>query len=425
MSNLDLPANQSPTSLATPAQPGQAAVMAFDTNDVLPGLGVWSKTLGRNVLLTATANLLALAVWPWQQTVRAAGVVRPSGENTLVQSRLDGSLAAVWVKENQEVSKGQALGSLDRRQLENEKQKLETELRESLAQQQNNATQNDDLKQQSTATSALLQAQLLSSARDVDNARATLHFRQTELRRYQGLLATGAVAASVIDEKRAQFSLASNELAKAKQALQEQQARGTAQLATLRQDSGQTRNQSRELNKMLEATRARLAEVNRALSDSTIKAPTAGTVLISGMRHAQQVIQAGEILAQIAPRDAKQTVQVQIPSRDIGTIKREQSAYLRIAGCPYPEYGVLKAKVISISADTLKATQPTGSASPPTSPAGAGLFQVSLQPEANNLSAGGRICHVRHGMDVQAEIVTRQTTVLGFLFTKLRLFSGA
>jgi hypothetical protein len=27
-------------------------------------------------------------------------------------------------------------------------------------------------------------------------------------------------------------------------------------------------------------------------------------------------------------------------------------------------------------------------------------------------------------MDVQAEVVTRQTTVLGFLFTKLRLLSS-
>lgn len=32
---------------------------------------------------------------------------------------------------------------------------------------------------------------------------------------------------------------------------------------------------------------------------------------------------------------------------------------------------------------------------------------------------------LRHGMDVQADIVTRQTTILGFILTKLRLSTGA
>jgi HlyD family secretion protein len=140
------------------------------------------------------------------------------------------------------------------------------------------------------------------------------------------------------------------------------------------------------------------------------------------MRHPHQVIRAGEILAQIAPKYAKQTIQVRIPSRDIGTIKPDQNAFLRIAGCPYPEYGVLKAKVLSISADTLESNNTD---SRPASPATSGLFKVALQPATNTLHSGSRACSLRHGMDVQAEIVTRQTTVLGFLLTKLRLLSGA
>ena len=422
MSDLDLHSGaQSPTLPATRSAE-ETALMHIEADDFLPALGGWSRTFGRNVLITATAGLLGLSIWPWRETVRAAGVVRPDGENTVVQSQLDGTLAAVWIKENQEVQEGQALAMLDRKQLESEKRKLESELRDSIAQQHNSAQQSTDLKQKSIATSELLQAQLQSAARNVDNAEATLRFRQTELQRYRSLQATGAVAASVVDEKNAQYALARNELAKAQQALAEQRARGTAQLAELRQDSGQTLNQQREFNKLLETTRSRLAEVNRALSNSTIKAPQAGTILLSGMRHAQQVIRAGEILAQIAPTNAKQTIQVRVPSRDVGTIKPKQEAFLRVTGCPYPDYGVLKAKVINISADTVQKESETQGSSASAYP---GLFQVSLEPASRQLRAGHRLCELRHGMDVQAEIVTRQTTVLGFLFTKLRLFSGA
>ena len=421
MSDLELQTEAQPTTLSVPRAAEDSAVMRIEADDFLPALGNWTRAFGRNVLITTTAGLLGLSIWPWRETVRAAGVVRPDGENTVVQSQLDGTLSAVWIKENQEVKEGQALAVLDRKQLESEKRKLENELRESLAQQDNSAQQSSDLKQKSIATSQLLQAQLQSAARNVDNANATLDFRRTELRRYRSLQATGAVAASVVDEKNAQYSLSQNELAKAQQALEEQRARGTAQLADLRQDRGQTLNQQREFNKLLETTRSRLAEVNRALSNSTIKAPETGTVLLSGMRHAQQVIRAGEILAQIAPTNAKQTIQVRIPSRDIGSIKPKQEAYLRITGCPYPDYGVLKAKVTNISADTVqKGSDAEGSRTS----AYPGLFQVSLEPASRRLRAGNRLCELRHGMDVQAEIVTRQTTVLGFLFTKLRLFSG-
>lgn len=422
MSDLDLHSRaQSPTLPATQSAE-ETALMHIEADDFLPALGGWSRTFGRNVVITATAALLGLSIWPWRETVRAAGVVRPDGENTVVQSQLDGTLAAVWIKENQEVEEGQALAMLDRKQLDSEKRKLESELRDSIAQQHNSAQQSTDLKQKSIATSELLQAQLQSAARNVDNADATLHFRRTELQRYRSLQATGAVAASVVDEKNAQYALARNELAKAQQALAEQRARGTAQLAELRQNSGQTLNQEREFNKLLETTRSRLAEVNRALRNSTIKAPQAGTILLSGMRHAQQVIRAGEILAQIAPTNAKQTIQVRVPSRDVGTIKPKQEAFLRVTGCPYPDYGVLKAKVINISADTVQKESETQGSSASAYP---GLFQVSLEPASRQLRAGHRVCELRHGMDVQAEIVTRQTTVLGFLFTKLRLFSGA
>ena len=422
MSDLDLHSGaQSPTLPATRSAE-ETALMHIEADDFLPALGGWSRTFGRNVLITATAGLLGLSIWPWRETVRAAGVVRPDGENTVVQSQLDGTLAAVWIKENQEVQEGQALAMLDRKQLESEKRKLESELRDSIAQQHNSAQQSTDLKQKSIATYELIQAQLQSAARNVDNAEATLRFRHTELQRYRSLQATGAVAASVVDEKNAQYALARNELAKAQQALAEQRARGTAQLAELRQDSGQTLNQQREFNKLLETTRSRLSEVNRALSNSTIKAPQAGTILLSGMRHAQQVIRAGEILAQIAPTNAKQTIQVRVPSRDVGTIKPKQEAFLRVTGCPYPDYGVLKAKVINISADTVQKESETQGSSASAYP---GLFQVSLEPASRQLRAGHRLCELRHGMDVQAEIVTRKTTVLGFLFTKLRLFSGA
>ena len=406
MSNLQRRSDQVPA-LLTPLQ----------ADDFLPELGGWSKTLGQRALAVGAASVLALALWPWQETVRAGGVIRPAGENTIVQSQLDGVVAKVLVKENQQVKPGQALAELDRRSLENERRKLEAELNQSLAQQLDSQAQSLDVRQQTQATRLLNQAQLNSAQRDLDSAASTLRYREVELKRYRSLLSSGAVAATVIEEKQAQAVLARNDLAKARQALREQQARGEAELARLGQGSNQASRESRELTKQVDQARARLEEVKRALLNSVIKAPKAGTVIVNNLRHAQQVIRAGEVLAQIAPDRGNLHVKLTVPSTDVGSIKANQPAYLRIAGCPYPEFGVLNAKVLSISADTIAAASGNNNALPG--------FQVSLQPSAKPLKSGNRSCLLRQGMDVQADIVTRQTTILGFILTKLRLSTGA
>jgi HlyD family secretion protein len=417
MSQIESQQDSGQTQLNRYSHESKSAIMVVEADDFLPSLGKWSQTLGHRILITTSVSIVALAIWPWRETVRAAGVIRPIGENTIVQSQMDGTLKAVWVRQNQQVRRGEPLAALDRDRLNEERRKLEGELRESLAQQQNSIAQSSDLKQQAQATESLNRAQLRSAARDVDSAEATLRFRETEWKRYRGLLASGAVQASVVDEKAAQVELARNELSKAHQALKEQDARGIAEQARLRQGSSQTANQNRDVNKMLEETRSRLVEVKRALANSVIKAPTAGTIIASGMRHAQQVIRAGEVLAQIAPVGGAQQVKLKVPSRDIGTIKANQDAYLRISGCPYPDFGVMKARVISVSADTLVAeSESAGSA--------AANFEVVLKPSGDHLQTGSRRCVLRHGMDVQADIITRRTTVLGSLLTKLRLFSG-
>jgi multidrug efflux pump subunit AcrA (membrane-fusion protein) len=394
-----------------------AQLTPLQADDFLPELGGWSKTLGQRVLAVGTVSVLALAVWPWQETVRAAGVIRPAGENTIVQSQLDGVLARVWVKENQQVKQGEPLAELDRRSLDNERRKLEGELTQSLAQQRDSRTSSLDVQQQAQATRLLNSAQRNSAQRDLDSAASTVRYRETELKRYRSLLSSGAVAETVIEEKQAQAVLARNDFAKARQAIREQEARGAAELARLGQGSNQTAREERELTKQVEQIRARLEEVKRALLNSVIKAPKSGTVIVSNLRHAQQVIRSGEVLAQIAPSQGDLQVKLSVPSSDVGNIKANQPAYLRIAGCPYPEFGVLQARVLTISADTI--SQSTGGDG--RSPSG---FQVSLQPSTKPLRNGNRRCALRHGMDVQADIVTRKTTILGFILTKLRLSTG-
>jgi multidrug efflux pump subunit AcrA (membrane-fusion protein) len=72
---------------------------------------------------------------------------------------------------------------------------------------------------------------------------------------------------------------------------------------------------------------------------------------------------------------------------------------------------VLPARVQSLSADTLASAGADGMAG----------YQVLLRPQRTALAGRQGPCRLRPGMDLTADVVTRDTTVLRFLLNRLRI----
>jgi len=387
-------------------------------DEFLPAPGSWSHRLGHRVLIGMVSTGLALVIWPWQETVRASGVVRPTGENSLVQSERGGTVLAVLVQPNQRVVAGQVMARLDDRALRDQEQQLETEISRLERQQLEASNQRRALADQRNAAASLTVAQVLGSERELDQARATLSFHERELARYRTLLNIGAVSRSLVDEKAAQAAVSRSDVAKAQQRVAQQRAQGQADNARLRESSSVSSSGAEELAKALSQRRTQLAMVRRDLVNTIIRAPRTGAVIGMSLRHAQQVLKPGEVLASIAPEGGGLDVQLQVPGQEISQVRTGQAAYLRVAGCPFPEFGVLDGKVSALAADT------TGTPSPDGRPGSSG-YQVVVRPSATELKAGLRHCALRQGMEVQADVVTQRTTVMTLVLRKLRLIGGA
>lgn len=387
-------------------------------DEFLPAPGSWANGLGQRVLIALLSTGLALVVWPWQETVRASGVVRPKGENSLVQSERGGTVLAVLVQPNQRVIAGQILARLDDRTLRDQERQLDTEIIRLERQQAEASIQQGALADQRSANTSLHQAQVLGSERELDQARATLSFHERELARYRTLMGLGAVSRSLVDEKVAQEAVSRSDVAKALQRVAQQRALGVVDGARLRETSSVSLSGAEELAKSLAQRRTQLAEVRRDLVNTTIRAPRTGAVISMSLRHARQVLRPGEVLASIAPEGGGLEAQLQVPGQEIARVRTGQAASLRIAGCPFPEFGVLHGRVSALSADTVS------SGAGPGRPAGTAGYQVVVRPNATELRAGPRRCALRQGMEVQADVVTQRTTVMALLLRKLRLISG-
>ena len=125
---------------------GAGALVVAEADQFLPPPGPWARTIGNRVLMASGAILLISCVLPFEQTVRAKGVVRPSGDNTLIQSDQPGRIARVLVRANQAVVANQILAVLDRHPLEGRLRQLEQELRQVQTQRLNTRGQEQQLQ---------------------------------------------------------------------------------------------------------------------------------------------------------------------------------------------------------------------------------------------------------------------------------------
>jgi multidrug efflux pump subunit AcrA (membrane-fusion protein) len=411
------PLAPTPTAVAPPAAitvPGAVAPppppLAPGGDEFLPGPGPWAAQLGKALLVLISLSGVALVVWPLNETVRASGVVRPVGENTSVQSELGGTVAEVLLRPNQTVVAGQLLARLDASTYRDTRTQLLTELATLQRQAQQAREEQRSLEAQAQALGSLSTALTESSRRGVDQAQATLAFDRSELGRYRQLLESGAVPRSLVDEKQARQMVSQSEVLKALQSVTEERARGLNELARLRQSVSQAHTSADELDKQVAERRTRLEEVERALRHSELRSPQAGSVLSTTLRHRGQVIRSGEEVAVLAPLNQHLEVKLQVPARDISQIRPGQRAMLRLSACPTPEYGVLPAQVLSLSADTLPAAEGRQ-----------GSFELLLRPERRQLQGRQGTCLLRPGLDVVGDVLIRRTTVLMYLLNKLRL----
>ncbi|CAK6698137.1 MULTISPECIES: HlyD family secretion protein [unclassified Synechococcus] len=370
------------------------------SEEFLPSVRPWVHSAGLVMLGSFAAGVALMAVWPYRVVVRGSGVVRPSGETSVINAPFAARVRRVLVQPNERVQTGQVLALLDPTDLEGKQQQL-SQSRRALA-QQSQALVNQGL--------AALQAAEL----EVEKSEAGLRFAEAEYRRFQQLGGTGSITVTQLEEKEESYNVALAQLAKARQAVAEQRSRNSSDQAQLKRE--------------LVTNSADKSQIARDLAQTSLTAPVPGVLFSLKLRNPGQMLAAGEELARISPSQAGLLVKVLVPSENITKVEVDQRADLRITGCPYPDYGTLKARVVSIAPE---ASLP-GSADPEAgrngtaqpAPIPGGYYEVTLQPEGTVLRSRTRSCELRLGMDLSADITTRLETVFGFLLRKVRLSTG-
>jgi multidrug efflux pump subunit AcrA (membrane-fusion protein) len=440
-------------------------IRSIKSDELLPEVSKWTTLGGFILLTTCGAAILVSSIINYPVTVKATATVRPAGELRIVEATASGVVNNILVKENQPVEKAQTIAILDSSQQRTRKSQIVSNIRQNqLAITQIDA-QIDALASQiqaeAIATSrsiASAQADLTRAQREyqdrqvisvaeVEEANANVELAREEMNRYGQLAGVGAISQLQIKEKEQAYKASMARLQRAKAGLNptvagmniaqerisQEEARGQSTLAVLRKEEKSLRQQRIVLENEVSRDQKELQQILTEIQKSIIRTVEAGTITSMELRNSGQVVNPGQAIARILPKNAPLVIKARVAADDISKVSvctekkvidcQNGKVQMRISAYPYPDYGVLRGAVRQITADTIvpqgTAPQAITQATPQNTP----YYEVSIEPEKLYLMKGDRSYSIQVGMEVAADIISKEETLMKFILRRARLLT--
>lgn len=254
----------------------------------IPGSAGWSPkkksffNLGLLIVLIVIGIALILYAWklpPFTPTLQHTNNAFVKGQTTIISPQVSGYVTEVTVQDFASVKAGDLLVKIDDRTFQQQLEQAQANIEVAETNRSSNA--------QDTGSS---QAQIKAREADLNSAKVSVDSAREDVKRYQGLVAIGAVS-------RAEVAHAEAQLAKAQAGVQ--QAEANLQVARQAREKTSGSRSSLDANIKNAEAGAKQAQIN--LENTVITAPESGQLSQVSVKTGQYV-SAGTQLMYIVPR---------------------------------------------------------------------------------------------------------------------------
>lgn len=254
----------------------------------IPGSTGWSPkkksffNLGLLIALIVIGVALILYAWklpPFTPTVQQTNNAFVKGQTTIISPQVSGYVTEVSVEDFSQVKAGDLLVKIDDRSFQQQLEQAKANIEVAVTNRSSNA--------QDTGSS---QAQIQSREADLNSAKVSVTSAREDVKRYQGLVAIGAVS-------RAEVAHAEAQLAKALAGVQ--QAEANLQVAREAGEKTSGSRSSLDANIKNAEAGAKQAQIN--LENTVIRAPESGQLSQINVQPGQ-LVSAGTQLMYIVPK---------------------------------------------------------------------------------------------------------------------------
>jgi hemolysin D len=187
----------------------------------------------------------------------------------------------------------------------------------------------------------------------------------------------------------------------------------TGQLAVLKSEE-QLKNlqtQSSDLKAEIAQSKSRLQSLKFQLAQHVLKAPVSGVIFQLPITKAKSVLQAGQLIAQIAPQSSALILKAEMPSQESGFLSVGMPAKVKFDAYPFQDYGVVAGHLNWIAPDSKTRRNSQGEVE--TYDIEIALHQLDIQTENKRIQ-------LTPGQTATAEVITRQRRVIDFILDPFR-----
>jgi hemolysin D len=399
-----------------------------------------APSLPFKLMLSGVLFFGLFGAWAWTSQVDDVAVARgkliPQTEARKVQHDDSGKVVQLMIKEGDLVQKGQVIMELDREPAQKEVDRIHTLLTASQTELLQTQGMLDRIKLQATTKTKIAGTEVDSQTVSIDQnqlaidnqqrilsqLRETEVDRQDRLTRFENLEKDGAIS-------KEQVLAARDALRETQRSMMEIQGTIDRNLSEIdRLKSGMTQKRAEvdqtkldgqaqeqqlqvrtgELQAKINETNVLIAKAEGDVKRRYVKASETGEVLTLNVRQTGQVIQAGEVIAEIAPEGKPLILSTILPAKDVGFIKEKMFVKVKMDAFAYQDYGIVEGQVRSIAKDS-KAMEQIGQ-----------TYRVDIEINQQSIKAKGETFKFKPGQEGQAEIVTRKRRMIEVLFDPLR-----
>jgi membrane fusion protein len=383
------------------------------------GVASWALAAFMASLLVATVIFLCIAKYARRETV--TGMLQPAAGALRITSLRPGIVAAVNVREGQDVSRGQPLIVLAFDPTVSGGRRLGDILsdasadqgvalaRQAVARRDLIDRQRDEIaakrgalldQQQRLVTDAALQQERVNLAEQTAQAARTLWSKQL-------------MSAVQYRQREEALIVARQGLA----SIQRDQAAIPSSLAQLIAEDRRLVAEAADGAASIAANRAQLDEkraTNQAETQIVLTAQTAGQIAALQAKPGAAV-SAGQALAYVLPRGVKLQAELWAPSRAAGFVRPGDKVRLMYDAFPYQRFGVGRGSVVEVArAPTAPADLPVPIRTEES------LYRVVVDLDDQDMHGYGQDWRLAPGMRLTADMVLEQQSLFAWLFDKVR-----
>ena len=151
-----------------------------------------------------------------------------------------------------------------------------------------------------------------------------------------------------------------------------------------------------------------LLSAKTKLKQKFFKAPVDGLVSSLDLQNPGTVIQAGQTIAEIAPKGMPLLLSAILPNREAGFVKEGMPVRIKFDAYPYQDYGVISGKIVSISADA-ETNDQLGE-----------IYRVKVELDRDYITENRQKIEFKAGQTATADIVIRRRRIVDVLLEPIR-----